>query len=75
MIMERIKWDESMAERCLARYQGGYPPITYYPKKVKSQKAAQVKTAPEKDFSIDIVAGEWDNFQYALSKELKKKHK
>lgn len=37
--------------------------------------AAQDMTSPEKTLSINIVAGEWDDFQYALSNTLKKNHK
>ena len=69
-----IKWDESMAVRCLARVKNDQAKAAYIPQGVKSQKALQTKASPEKPLSVNIAKGEWDDFQYALSSTLKKKH-
>ena len=70
-----IKWDESMAMRCLARCKDYYTHAKYLPRSVNRHKAAKVKATPKKVISVDIPKGEWDDFQHALSSTLKKKHK
>lgn len=69
-----IKWDDSMAVRCLARCQNNHARTTYLLRGADGNKAVKTKAPPEKDVSINIVAGEWDDFQYALNSMLKKKH-
>lgn len=59
----RIKWDEEMAERCLARFS------RFDEEPVLTKKSAAPEAPP---VFVDIKAGEWDNFEYALSAALKK---
>jgi len=73
MKMNIIKWDDSMAVRCLARSQDCLTKKNL-PLQVNSKKAEKKKAAPEKDYSINIAKGEWDDFQYAVNNVLKKKH-
>lgn len=84
------KWDEGMGVRCLARFQDNFVPAasvmrgvnTYKalkkiatPEKTSPEKTSPEKTSPEIDISVNIAKGEWDDFGYALSSTLKKKHK
>lgn len=74
------KWDESMAVRCLARSQNNFARAASLmyglnTHKASKKKASPEKVSPEKDVSVNIVKGEWDDFEYALSSTLKKKHK
>ena len=68
-----VKWNDSMAVRCLARCQNNFTK-TYHPLGVSSKKSVKQKASPEKDYSINITKGEWDDFQVAVSNALKKKH-
>ena len=73
-----IKWDESMAARCLAKYQDSIAPAAghHVSGKHKAAYTPVPVTAPaEKPVSVDIAAGEWDGFEYALNNALKKKNK
>lgn len=69
------KWDESMAVRCLARCQDNNAQTNYPARGVKSYKTVQVKASPEKAASVKMIAGEWDDFESALSNVLKKKRR
>ncbi len=68
-----IKWDDSMAVRCLARCQDKFAK-KYLPYGMNIKKPVQKKASAEKDYSVDIAKGEWDDFQYAVSNALKKKN-
>lgn len=68
-----IKWDDSMAVRCLARCQNNFAQ-KYLPLGANSKKPVQKKASTDKDYSINIAKGEWDDFQYAVNSALKKKH-
>lgn len=67
-----IKWDNNMALRCLAKYQDKLAK-KYLLHGAGSKKPAQEKASPEKECTVDIVKGEWDDFQYAVNTALKKK--
>lgn len=75
-----VKWDESMAARCLARVERHPVKKEYTAPAVKIKATAPVSTAvpaitiEEEAPSIDIATGEWDGFEYALNNALKKKH-
>lgn len=68
-----IKWDDSMAVRCLARFHDSLEK-KFLPYGMSIKKPLQKKASPEKDYSISIPKGEWDDFQYAVSDALKKKY-
>lgn len=74
MKMSVVKWDNSMAERCFARYKDGLSRMPLSPVGTKLHKAVLPKTPQEMVSSINIMAGEWDNFIHAISSTLKKKH-
>lgn len=71
-----IKWDRSMAARCLERCSDFYCHTAYTPLKLKSRKPAAEKALPVEAPvpEINIAVDEWDGFQRALSSVLKKKH-
>ena len=72
MEMNRIKWDQSMAVRCLERF-GKDGPVAAYPFRRPDSKPTVKKKSPlEKAYFTDIVKGEWDDFYYALNKALKR---
>lgn len=77
MEMNRIKWDQSMAVRCLERF-GKDGPVAAYPFRRPNSNPTVKKKSPlekayaEKAFFTDIVKGEWDDFYYELNKALKK---
>jgi hypothetical protein len=58
----RIKWEEEMAVRCLER-------VNRFDYELVAAKAADPDIPP---VLVDIKAGEWDKFEYALSAALKK---
>lgn len=85
-----IKWNKSMAERCLLRCLGNYTKKANLSKRAKCHKAvetaaasaaaapaaaAPAKASPESKVFISIVKGEWDDFEYALNSVLKKINK
>jgi hypothetical protein len=45
------------------------------PEKTPPEKTPSEKTPQERALSLDIAAGEWDDFQYSLNNVLKKTHK
>lgn len=57
MKTEKIKWDESMAVRCMSRVNTGHVPVYVH-----------VEKNPTKSFQT----GEWDDFKSKLTKEIKK---
>jgi len=74
----RVKWDEGMAARCFERFNmfSGVDEFEYEPAPVKQKKAAVTVPEPQPEISnpiiVDLQAGEWDDFEYALSAALKK---
>lgn len=60
MKMNVIKWDESMAERCVERIRRGYVPSYIH---------------HENSLNRSFQAGEWDNFKSMINKSLDKKKK
>jgi hypothetical protein len=53
----KIRWDESMAVRCISRVKTGYVPVYVHAMK-----------NPTKSFQT----GEWDDFESKMSRETKK---
>lgn len=57
MKTQKIKWDQSMAVRCMSRVKTGYVPVY-----------VRVEKNPTKSFQT----GEWDDFKTKLAKEIGK---
>lgn len=57
MVTKRIKWDESMAVRCVNRVTAGYIPEYVH---------------KEKNLTMSFQKGEWDDFKKKMTKEIKK---
>ena len=70
-----IKWDKSMAVRCLAKCNNFYVNAAFLPLKMHSHKAAAAKASPICAISVNIPVGEWDGFEYAINSAVKKNHK
>lgn len=77
METQRIKWDEGMAVRCLARIReedsdtGGNTVSN-------TRNISDVPPKPccnDNDFSINIAKGEWDDFQRSISTVVRKRHR
>jgi len=65
----RIKWEQAMAQRCLARVNR----FNFELEPVLEEVSADLETPPAPVLvDIDIKAGEWDSFEYALSAALKR---
>lgn len=60
MKMNVIKWDGSMAERCVERIRRGYVPAYIH---------------HENNLNRSFQTGEWDDFKSKINKSLKKKEK
>jgi hypothetical protein len=76
METQKIKWDSSMAVRCLAKLQNEKRVKKILTEKPEVKKTeVPVKTGKEKELTVNIPKGEWDDFQHALSATIKKKHK
>jgi len=77
METQRIKWDKSMAVRCLARVRDTSSDLkgntSQYTGKISDN---QVKPCcNDEEFSINIAKGEWDDFQRSISTVYRKRHK
>lgn len=60
MKMDVIKWDESMAWRCISRIDKGF--VTQYKQGVKG-------------LNKTVQSESWDDFKYAIDKAIAKKSK
>ncbi len=57
MITKKIKWDESMAVRCVNRVTTGYVPV--YVRR-------------DKNPTLSFQTGEWDDFNKKMNEEIEK---
>ncbi len=57
MKTQKIRWEESMAARCMSRVKTGYVPVYVHEKK---------------NPTISFQTGEWDDFKVKLTKEIEK---
>jgi hypothetical protein len=57
MVTKKIRWEESMARRCLDRVTRGYVPAYVH---------------EERSLTRSFQAGEWDDFRRKISKETRK---